>query len=94
MKGLVWGSDWFVWFRGFIAGPGGVCGNGGVFRRQLDNFGQTRLSFEARTAVSFWSLGGHTGFSVKIPDVMMRTSAMIIKDLRRRTIKVPRPSRI
>lgn len=34
MKGLVWGSDWFVWFRGFIAGPGGVCGNGGVFRRQ------------------------------------------------------------
>ena len=35
-----------------------------------------------------------TGFSVSTPDVTIRSRAIIIKDLKRRTIKVPRPSRI
>lgn len=34
-----WG-DGFVGCRGFIAGPGGVGGNGGVFRRQLERENQ------------------------------------------------------
>ena len=43
VKGLVWWGQGLVGFRGFIAGPSGVGGNGGVFRRHLDRFSQTRL---------------------------------------------------
>ena len=48
MERVGWGGDRFVGLRGYIAGPGGVGGNGGIFRRQLKRISQTRLLVRAQ----------------------------------------------
>ena len=91
VEGLVWGSNRVVGFRGFIAGPGGIDGTGGICRGQLEEVSHT---MGTRATTSSWSLEERTGFSIKMPVVMMRRSAMITKDRRRKSTKVPRPSNI
>ena len=83
-----------VWLRGFIVGPGGIDGTVGRFRGQLEKFSNTRPLLGAKATTASWSLKERTGFNVKMPDVMMRRSAMMIKDLKRKSTKPPRPSSI
>ena len=44
MKRLAWWCNGLIGSRGFIAGPGGIGVQGGVFGRQLEHRSQQKIS--------------------------------------------------